>query len=205
MNKLAIGLVLMVLALNSVAQETTNMSAENESVFVKKQKFDQDGTELYSSNWDMKANKKIGLGVTIGGATGLLGLNGEINLDSSEALVIGLGAGPSYGTFSLGWKHNFEGNYLSPYTKVGYSKWFSSSNGSGSAADSDVLKRLFSSEELRANRFDADFVVGGGGIEYNQLEGELAGVNFFGEVIMMAEMRKFTFIPTGAVGVTYYY
>ncbi len=209
MNKLAIGLVSVLLSINVFAQESSSsvgaFSGNNESIFVKKQKIDREGIELYATNWDMKSLKKVGLGLALGGSNGVIGLNGEVNLDPAEALVVGLGLGPSYGTFGLGWKHNFEGEYLSPYSKVGYSKWFSSSSGSGSAADSDVLKRLFSESDLRSNRFDADFITGGGGIEYNQLEGELAGINFYGEVILMAEVRSFTFIPTGAVGITYYY
>lgn len=205
MNKLVISVVLVLMSLNVLAQGTSDSMVNNQSVFTKKQKIDQEGVELYATNWDMKSSKKLGLGIAVGGANGLIGLNGEVNLNPSEALVVGLGAGPSYGTFSLAWKHNFEGNYLSPYSKVGYSKWFSSSSGSGSAANSDVLKRLFSDNELRTNRFDADFIIGGGGIEYNQLEGDLSGVNFFGEVVVMAEVRKFTFIPSGTVGIIYYY
>lgn len=205
MKKLVIGFFSMFLSFGAYAQDSSSLSANNESIFVKKQKIDQEGIELYSSNWDMKSVKVVGLGLTLGGSAGVIGLNGEVNLDPAEALVIGLGVGQSYGTFGLGWKHNFEGAYLSPYSKLGYSKWFGSSSGSGSAADSDVLKRLFSEEDLRSKRFDADFLTGGGGIEYNQLEGELAGVNFFGEIIMLAEVRTFTVIPTGAVGVTYYY
>ena len=153
----------------------------------------------------MKSHKQFGAGVSVGGATGLLTLNAEINLDPAEALVIGLGAGTGYGTFGLGWKHNYEANYFSPYTKVSYSKWFNSSTSSGSAADSDILKRIFSDNELRSGKFDADFIVGGAGVEYNQLEGDLAGVNIYGEVMMMAELRKSTFIPSGAIGVIYYY
>ncbi len=180
-------------------------SESNQSVFSKNQKYDNEGVELYESNLDMKLHKKFGLGIALGGATGLLALNGEINLEPMNALTIGLGTGPSYGTFGLGWKHNFEGYYLSPYMKFGYSKWFSSSTGAGSATDSDVLKRIFSDNELKSGRFDADFIVGSAGIEYNQLEGDLAGVNFFGEVVLMTEFRKATVVPAGTVGLTYYY
>ncbi|MBC7743081.1 MAG: hypothetical protein H7061_12845 [Bdellovibrionaceae bacterium] len=204
MNKLAVALMFVFVANNSFAQYSKETST-NESVFTKKQKLDAEGVELYATNYDLKATKKIGMGLTLGGATGLLALNGEVMLDPAESLFINLGAGPSYGTFGLGWKHSFEGTYISLNKKVGISKCFSSSNGSGSAADSDVLKRVFSDDELRANHFDADFILGGTGIEYNQLEGDLAGVNFFGEVVLMAEMKKFTFIPTGSVGLTYYY
>lgn len=195
MKAIVVGLLIVVISSLTFAQS----NSDNVSIFSKKQKFDNEGVELYSSNTDMKSFKKLGLGLSVGGTSGLLGLNAEVNLDPNEALIIGLGAGPSYGTFAVGLKHNFDALYLSPYAKAGYSKWFSSSG--KNATDSDVLKRIFSDEELRSGRFDADFFFGGMGLEYNQLEGELAGVNLFGEVILMDEISSSTFIPSGAIGV----
>lgn len=179
-------------------------AAENEVFFSRKQKFDTDGTELYSSNHDLRAHKKIGIGTSVGGLSGMLGLNGELNLDPENALVLGLGTGPSYGNFNILWKNSMESHYLAPYTKLGYSKWFSSSGG-GTAADSSVLRRIFTDRELRSGKFAADFLVGAIGAEYSQLEGEMAGVNFYGELVMMAEIRTAKLIPTGAVGITYFY
>lgn len=178
---------------------------ENESIFSKNQKFDTDGTELYNSNLELKAHKRLGIGLMIGGAAGLIGINGEINVDPAEAAVVGLGFGTGYTSFNIDWKHNFLGSYLSPYTKVGYSKWFNTSGGANSADNSSILKRVLTTEELRDNRFSADFIVGSLGLEYNQLEGELSGMNLFGEVAMMSEIKRGVFIPTGAVGITYYY
>ena len=194
-------LVVLTVLISSMAQAQSGM--ENTSVFSKKQKFDNEGVELYASNTEMKSYKKLGLGVMLGSATGLLAINGEANLDPYEALVVGLGAGSGYGTFLVGWKHNFEAQYISPYSKVGYSRWFSASG--KDASDSDVLKNVFSDEDLKSGNFGGDFIVGGAGIEYNQLEGELSGVNFFGEVMLMAEISKSTFVPTGGVGIIYYY
>lgn len=185
------------------AQTFAQGAQESVSVFSKKQKIDHDGTELYSLNIEMKNYKKFGFGLNLGSSTGILGLNGEVNLDGNDALAIGLGMGSSYGAFSLAWKHNFEAMYLSPYSKVGYSKWFSSSG--KSANDSDVLKRIYSENDLRTGRFGPDFLIGGFGLEYNQLDGDMAGVNFFGEVIMMAEVSTSTFIPNGGIGIIYYY
>ena len=179
--------------------------SSNESFFAKNQKFDGEGIELYDSNLDMKRHKRFGLGVSLGGANGVLGLNTEFNLDPENALVIGLGTGPSYGSISLLWKSNYESRYISPYTKLGYSKWFSSSGVSGGAMDSDVLRRVYSEKDLKAGRFDADFLIGAVGAEYNQLEGEMAGVNFYGEFVMMTEVKTATFIPSGAVGMIYFY
>lgn len=178
---------------------------ENESIFSKNQKFDTDGTELYNSNLELKAHKRLGIGLMIGGAAGLIGINGEINVEPTEAAVVGLGFGTGYTSFNIDWKHNFLGSYLSPYTKVGYSKWFNTSSGPNSADSSSILKRVLTTEELRDNRFSADFIVGSLGLEYNQLEGELSGMNLFGEVAMMSEIKRGVFIPTGAVGITYYY
>lgn len=190
-------------AQNSDQNELT--LTENQSVFSKNQKFDNEGIELYDSNLDMKAHKRFGLGLMVGGSSGVLGLNGEINVEPTDAALAGFGFGSGYTSFTLGWKHNFLGNYISPYTKVGYSKWFNTSSGEYSADNSSVLKRVLTEDELRTNRFSADFIVGSVGLEYNQLEGELSGVNLFGELAMMAEIKKGTFIPTGAVGMIYYY
>ena len=177
----------------------------NESFFSKNQKFDKEGVELYSSNLDLKKHKKIGVGVSIGGANGALGINSELNLDPESALVAGLGMGPNYGTFSLLYKYNFEGLYLSPYGKVGYSKWFSASNNTTSAGNSDFIKRIFSESEIKSGRFDTDLLITSFGAEYNQLEGELSGVNFYGELVMMTEIKSAKLTPSGAVGIIYFY
>lgn len=192
-------------AQSSFSKNGQNSTTPNRSIFDKYQNFASDGVELYETNHEMKAYKRFGFGLASGGATGLLGLNVEINLDSTEAVVIGLGTGPSYNSFNLGWKHNFEGNYLSPYTKVGYSKWFNSPGSSSSAGESDILKRVLTADEIKNNRFSADFIVASAGLEYNQLEGDLSGVNFFGELVMLAEIEKTIVIPAGAIGIIYYY
>ena len=197
-SKLIFAVILMTGSL-ALAQATDNMS-----IFRKNQKFDTDGTELYNSNTEMRGHKKFGVGTSVGGAAGMIGLHAEINLEPENALVIGLGTGPSYGTFDVLWKNNLESQYLSPYTKIGYSKWFRAGGG-GTAADSSVLRQIFSDSELRAGKFGADFLVGAIGAEYNQLEGELAGVNFYGELVMMGEMRTAKLVPSGAIGLTYFY
>ncbi len=196
----------------STADTRTNPSSNlnsklssNESFFSKNQKFDNDGVEFYHSNLDLKRHKKIGLGVSVGGANGALGLNSELNLDAENALVIGLGAGPNYGSFNLLYKRNFESNYLSSYYKVGYAKWFSATSNTSSAGSSDVLRQIFSEKDLKSGKFDTDFLITSFGAEYNQLEGELSGVNFYGELVMMTEIKSAKMIPSGAVGLIYFY
>ena len=202
---LTIGLLGSVQVFSQTNSAQTGSTNSNESFFSKDQKFDNDGVELYASNLDLKRHKKIGLGVSLGGASGALGLNSELNLDPENALVIGLGAGPNYGSFNLLYKRNFEGLYLSPYAKVGYSKWFSASNNTSSAGSSDILRRIFSERDLKTGKFDADLLITSFGVEYNQLEGELSGINFYGEAVMMTEIKSAKMLPSGAVGITYFY
>lgn len=204
LHHISLALIGLLFAVSAQAQYN-QYGNSNRSFFSKNQKFDHEGIELYDSNLDMKRHKRFGLGLSLGGANGVLGLNTEFNLDPENALVVGLGTGPSYGSISVLWKNNFEGQYLTPFTKLGYSKWFSSSGVSGGATDSDILRRIYSEQDLRSGRFDPDFLIAGLGAEYNQLEGEMAGVNFYGEVILMTELKTATFIPSGAVGMIYFY
>jgi hypothetical protein len=176
-----------------------------ESFFSKKQNIDKDGTEIYSSNLHLKQHKKFGVEVALGGSSGVAGVGAELNLDPATALVVGMGTGPSYGTFNVAGKYNFEGYYFSPYAKAGYAKWFDAGTDKSSASDSDILRQIYSSKELKAGKFDANFATASIGAEYNQLEGELSGLNFFGEVTAMVEMEKIKIIPTGSVCIIYFY
>lgn len=182
-----------------------SQSETNTSIFSKNQKFDKEGIEIYSTNLEMKAHKKIGVGVATGGLTGAFGVNAEFNLEPQNALYVGMGRGEVYNSFDLGWKYNFESEYLSLYTKVGYGRWFNNSASGNSANSNDILKRVLTDSEIREHKFATDFLAGGAGLEYNQLEGELAGVNFFGELLLMTEIKRSVYLPTGSIGVTYFY
>ena len=176
-----------------------------ESFFSRKQKFDQTGTELYSSNYDLKKHKRVGAAISMGGVSGAMGVHAELNLDPASTLVLGMGTGPSYGTYNFQGKFNFQADYLSPFVKVGYAKWFNSGTIPSNAGQSDVLRQVFTERELRAGKFEANFLVASVGAEYNQLEGELSGFNFYGEMTMLAETRSFSLVPTGSVGIVYFY
>ncbi|AZZ38152.1 hypothetical protein CIK05_15540 [Bdellovibrio sp. qaytius] len=177
----------------------------NQSVFSKSQKFDKEGVELYDSNYELKKYKKLGLGIATGGLTGGLGLNLEVNIQPEDALTFGIGAGKAYNSFHIGWKHNYEAAYLSPYTKVGYANWFNSNSTSESASSNDILNRVLTKNQIKENKFSANFLAAGMGLEYNQLEGDLAGVNFFGELMVLGELNSSIYLPTAGLGVTYFY
>lgn len=187
---------------NALADTTTGTT----SIFSKNQKFDHEGVELYNNNLDMKSMKRVGAGLAAGGMMGMIGLNVEINLEPEDTLFLGLGTGKGFNTFNFGYKKNFEGYYMSPYTKVGLTRWSSASSaGNGASSGSDVLRQVLSDDEIRDNRFYVNFLAGGAGLEYNQLEGNLSGINLFGELLVLADISDFKLVPTGSIGITYFY
>ena len=193
---------LALVSLNVQAQTSTGTT----SIFSKNQKFDNEGVELYNDNLDMKSMKKVGAGLATGGMTGLIGLNVEINIMPEDTIFFGLGSGKGFNTFNFGYKKNFEGYYMSPYTKVGLTRWSDNANSSsGAARSSDVLRQVLSDDEIRDNRFYVNFLAGGAGLEYNQLEGNLSGINLFGELLVLANISDFKLVPTGSIGITYFY
>lgn len=202
-------LSMMVLGLtmtSNAAFAQTESSSSSTSVFSKQQLFDQEGVELYSNNLEMKSYKKVGAAVATGGLSGVVGISLEYNIEPQEAAFVGFGTGQGYQTFNFGWKHNFEGIYMAPYTKVGISKWVDAGNsGNRSANSSNVLKYALSNKQIDNNDFDVNFLSGAIGLEYNQLEGDLAGVNLFGEILALTEIAEGKIIPTASVGLIYFY
>lgn len=188
---------------SAYAQES---SMGTTSVFTKQQKFDHEGVELYSNNIEMKSYKKMGVGFASGGVSGFMGLNAEYNIRPTDALFAGLGTGKGYNTLSAGWKKNFEGYYMSPYTKVGVSRWTDSANtGSNPASESNILKTFLTNKEVVENSFALHLISGAVGLEYNQLEGDLSGVNLYGEIVAMTEVARGQIVPTGSIGITYFF
>lgn len=198
-------IIVLVAILTTTAAFAQSSESSNQSVFSKSQKFDNEGVELYDSNYELKNYKKIGLGVSTGGLTGGFGFNLEVNLKPQDALGFGIGMGKAYNTFHIAWKHNYESAYLSPYTKVGYANWFNSNGSNNEAISSDILKRVLSENQIKENKFSANFLAAGMGLEYNQLEGELSGVNFYGELMVLGELNSSVYLPTAGVGLTYFY
>lgn len=159
----------------------------------------------YSSNLKMRETRKVGVGAAVGGTLGLAGINLEFNFEDADGAVAGFGTGPGYNSIGVAWKHNFEGDYISPYTTLGYSRWYNSEGGKDAAADSDILNRVLTDSEKRSGNFGADFITGALGLQYNQLSGELAGFSFYGEVVALIEAKRSQLVPAGSVGALYYF
>lgn len=167
--------------------------------------FKIDDKTNYSSNLKMREERRFGVGISAGGNLGLGGVNLDLNIEDADGAVAGFGGGPGYNSFELLWKHNFEGDYIAPYTTLGYSRWYNSSGDSQGLRDSSVLGRVLSEDDKRTGRFATNFITGSLGLQYAQLSGEAAGASFFAELTLLGEPERAVIVPTGAIGAMYYF
>ncbi|WP_295901023.1 hypothetical protein [uncultured Bdellovibrio sp.] len=159
----------------------------------------------YPSTLKMRADRKVGAGMAVGGTLGVVGFNMELNFEDADGVLAGFGTGPGYNSFQLAWKHAFDGDYLAPYTSVGYSRWYNSRGRGDDLSKSNILDRVLSDNEKKEGRFGTDFVNASLGLQYNQLSGDFAGISFFGELTAMYEINRSMLLPNGSVGAIYYF
>ena len=196
---------LFTLTLLSILSFSGHVAAQTEISETATSVFKIDENTEYTSTLNMRSQRRFGLGTSVGGNLGTVGMQLELNIEDADGVVAGFGAGSGFSTFELLWKHAFEGDYIAPYTTLGYSRWYNSSGDPRAARDSSILNRVLSESDKRTGRFATNFVTGSLGLQYNQLSGEAAGVSVFAELILMGEVEQSVLIPNGAVGAMYYF
>ena len=164
-----------------------------------------ESSTVFESSSNLRDKRKVGLGVAAGGELGVAGLMLELNFEDINAAHVGFGTGPGYNTVALSWKHSFNSDYVGPYVRGGYSRWYNSSGTTDRYRQSNVLDMVLTDREKDERRFAADFVTGALGAQYYQLSGELAGASFFAEVSLMVEPFKRKLVPNGSVGALYFF
>ena len=157
-----------------------------------------------SSNLKLRDERKIGLGSQIGGGLGVAGLDLEINVDSENSVIAGVGSGTGYGTFQVLWRHSFEGQYLTPYTTAGWSRWYNASSTS-EYKNSLILDRVLNDSDRASGRFGVDFLTVSAGMQYHQLSGDLMGLSFFADFTLLSAISNPSIVPTGTLGSIYYF
>lgn len=167
--------------------------------------FKIDESTVYASNWDMRTQRKFGVGASVGGNLGLFGMSFEMNFEDENGAIAGFGTGPGYNAFAIMWKHSIEGDYISPYTTLGYSRWFNTTSDARDVERSGILSRAVSDSDKRDGHFATNFVTGSLGIQYNQLSGEAAGLSVYGELTLLGEVSQSVLIPTGSIGTVFYF
>src|SRR6478735_1797197 len=84
---------------------TSNLSAESSSISSKAISIEQDYSQsmraerlgmTYSSTLNMREARKVGVGMSVGGQLGLVGIATEFNFEDENSVVAGFGTGPGY-------------------------------------------------------------------------------------------------------------
>lgn len=158
----------------------------------------------YSNNYKLREDRKVGVGIGVGGALGVVGGWVELNIEEDDSALAGFGTGSGYQTVALAWKRSFEGEYFTPYTTLGYSHWWSSGR-RGEAGKSSLLKNFLKDSEKEDNEFGLNLVTGSLGMQFNQLSGELAGSSFYIEFGGLFAADRSEIMPTGSIGAFYYF
>jgi hypothetical protein len=166
--------------------------------------FKIDENNSYKDNLSLRDTRKVGLGLALGGSLGNYGFNLEINFEDMDGAVAGLGGGDGYGSVNVLWKHSFLGDTVAPYTSLGYSRWYNSS-GTGNYQKSAILEQVLTEDQKSSGRFSTDFISGALGLQHIQLNGSMAGTSLFAEIVLLGEVHRGLLVPTGSVGVAYYF
>jgi|GEM_PF-2187202 len=164
-----------------------------------------DSNKVYLSGYQLREDRMVGAGLSVGGLTGLFGAHLDLNLDDENAAWVGVGQGSGYTAVSLAWKMSFDGTYLTPYVKAGYTSWFNSSGSANGANDSIILKEFLTKSEMNNGHYSLNFLNASIGAQYNQLNGDYMGFTLFAEAIMMLNPENMRLVPNGTIGTTYYF
>lgn len=205
---------LLTLAISWSAQASISLSSDTETITTRVRSIEEHYVESmreerlgnnFASTFSLREKRKVGAGMSIGGALGFVGFNMELNFEESQGVLAGFGTGPGFNSIQISWKQAFDGDFLAPYTTAGYSRWYNSHGSSDDYRKSGVLDRVLTAEEKRTGQFGADFVHAALGLQYNQLTGEFSGISLFGEIMALLEVKRAVLIPTGTVGALYYF
>lgn len=164
------------------------------------------GSVLGASD-SLKTTKKMGIGTTLAGATGLFGLNLEINFTSDLAFSMGAGVSRGFQSFNMNIKKTLGGDSWLPYFVGGYSRWFSSEQEGGveQTAPSVLAKKFLSAREKQSGRFSENILYPGLGLQYLNRSGEWLGLAFFIEVLFLVDIDDLATGATGGIGSVYYF
>lgn len=167
-----------------------------------------DQAQEFSTSYDLREKKRLGLGAQIAGMSGLYGAFAELNVNPSNSVLVGFGGGPGYNSIFGSWKYLFNEKALSPYGGLGFTHLYDATGGDQGLKQSNprfVSGQLLTSSEKSTGRFQMDILVGNLGLQYQILKGPWVGFSFFMEADLLMRINHIAMAPTGSVGSIYYF
>ncbi|MCB0351335.1 MAG: hypothetical protein KDD38_09145 [Bdellovibrionales bacterium] len=161
----------------------------------------------FSGSEALKAVKKIGIQTTLAGATGLAGLNLDINFTQDFAFSMGVGISRGFQAFNAHIKRSLGSGNVAPYFVGGYSRWYSVGAEERVERTSPPLlaNKFLTAKERATGIFAKDIIYPGLGLQYLITDGEMQGLGFFAEVMMLVDVNDLLAGGTGGIGSIYYF
>ena len=155
----------------------------------------------------MRSLRKVGVGMSVAGASGFAGVDIEMNFTDAVSGSLGFGLGEGFQTLTFKIKKFVSSGSFLAYVAGGYSRWYTTSeNGSMNKTNPEVLAQKFlSDKEKREGKFAENFLFPAAGIQYMQLDGEYAGTTIYAEVLMLVDIDDFVSAPAGGIGLQYFF
>ena len=136
----------------------------------------------YISLFELKSHRRMGIGAELMGRLGMVGITFDFNFSGNHAATAGVGAGPQYYSYSLGYKRTLNDTSLAPYTGLSLTRI--------QLREERVLQKMLMAPQL--------------GLQYTQFYGPSAGATMFMEVLFLYDFEARKTAPAAAFGMMYY-
>lgn len=135
---------------------------------------------------ELRSKRRVGAGVLGGGQLGVAGLLVDLNIEDVDSALVGIGGGDDHQSVYVGWKRVLVGIAFTPYVTAGVSHWYASHG----------------NNEKKNNQ---TYLMPSLGLQYAVLAGPNTGLTAQAEVVLQMATNDLKPVPTGALGVLYYF
>jgi hypothetical protein len=155
---------------------------------------------------EFRTLRRVGIGTSIGGTHGIWGLNLDLNFTEETTFGLGYGLGSPFRAFSMYIRRYMGTKTFSPYFAGGYARWTSAGETPVTSSTPNLLAdRFLTDEQKKSGKFAKNFLYPALGIQYNQLDGDWAGLSFALELDFMVDFENLVTGSTGGINCTYFF
>ena len=160
------------------------------------------------SGMSLRSSRRAGVGVNAAGAYGIMGMNLELNLTPRWSTIVGFGLSTEFQTFNFQARRVLGGEALLPYLGFGLAHWSNNGEKSGGISKTNpsyVAEQFMDDEDRELGRISETLIYPALGLQYLILEGNWTGVGVNLELDLLLEVSTLEAVPTGSLGVSYYF
>ncbi|OQW51868.1 MAG: hypothetical protein A4S09_09370 [Proteobacteria bacterium SG_bin7] len=157
---------------------------------------------------EFRTIRRVGIGSSIGGTHGVAGINLDLNFTEETTFGLGYGFGSPFKAFSMYIRRYMGTKAFSPYFAGGYSRWTHDGGPDEPVTSSTpniLFDRFLTDEQKKAGKFQKNFLYPALGIQYNQFDGEWAGLAFALEIDFLVDVENLKSGTTGGINCTYFF